>query len=542
MPPILKNPLPQAVLAWLLFAVPVLLTAHAALDTDSAMRLVQVRDLLHGQAWFDVTQYRMNPPAGVAMHWSRLLDAPLALLMWIGGEGFMLAAWPLLMFFAVLWALARLGLIAGGRIAVPVTLLLALLCVFLLPDFAPGAIDHHTLQMALMLWGAVALVEGRAIPAALLTALALAVGLEVLPYAMAIAVCAALWLTDRREQAWDFGLWLAIAALVLLVVIADARYRFHAACDTYSLLQAALLVTGGLGLAAISFLPRRRLVAVAALALVLIALAALLAPACLAGPYGGMDAQLRAIFLARINEARSAVSFFTFAPSEWVGGVFYGAVIAGLSLLQPRSRARCLLIALSLTALAVSLWQVRGVPFLILFALPGFAAMLARLLQARGIVAFAAALLLGNQAAFAVAGVIYEGTQAHGARIAAFGHQTGCAAPAAVGILNARPKGLVAAFVDQGPAILAATKDTVLAGPYHRDAQGILDSYRIFTLPRDQARAVLKARGVSYVMVCTAAPDWDFYRRSGPGGIVAARPGWLTPLDRHGDVFLYRVD
>ena len=48
------------------------------LSTDDAMRLVEVRDLLAGQGWFDLTQYRLSPPGGVAMHWSRLVDVPLA--------------------------------------------------------------------------------------------------------------------------------------------------------------------------------------------------------------------------------------------------------------------------------------------------------------------------------------------------------------------------------------------------------------------------------------------------------------------------------
>jgi hypothetical protein len=53
---------------------------HLALpDTDDAMRLVQVLDLLGGQGWFDKVQHRFMPPAGVASHWSRLVDAPLAL-------------------------------------------------------------------------------------------------------------------------------------------------------------------------------------------------------------------------------------------------------------------------------------------------------------------------------------------------------------------------------------------------------------------------------------------------------------------------------
>ncbi len=51
------------------------------LSTDDAMRLVQVRDLLAGQNWFDLTQHRLSPPAGVTMHWSRLIDLPLAALI-----------------------------------------------------------------------------------------------------------------------------------------------------------------------------------------------------------------------------------------------------------------------------------------------------------------------------------------------------------------------------------------------------------------------------------------------------------------------------
>src|SRR5579872_717480 len=47
-------------------------------DPDDAMRLLEVRDWLAGQSWFDVTQYRLNPPVGVPMHWSRLVDVPIA--------------------------------------------------------------------------------------------------------------------------------------------------------------------------------------------------------------------------------------------------------------------------------------------------------------------------------------------------------------------------------------------------------------------------------------------------------------------------------
>src|SRR3546814_13097967 len=42
------------------------------------MRLRQVRGLLDGQGWYDLRQYRLNPPGGFDIHWSRLVDLPIA--------------------------------------------------------------------------------------------------------------------------------------------------------------------------------------------------------------------------------------------------------------------------------------------------------------------------------------------------------------------------------------------------------------------------------------------------------------------------------
>ena len=86
--------------AWLLGSVPVLTAlgliftlaiswpiamevwrTGAFANTDDAMRLVEVRDWLAGQAWFDLHQYRLDPPGGVQMHWTRVVDVPLALLI-----------------------------------------------------------------------------------------------------------------------------------------------------------------------------------------------------------------------------------------------------------------------------------------------------------------------------------------------------------------------------------------------------------------------------------------------------------------------------
>src|SRR5947209_10164609 len=53
----------------------------AFFDSDDAMRMVQIRDLMAGQSWFDLTVHRIDPPHGLSIHWSRLVDVPLVALI-----------------------------------------------------------------------------------------------------------------------------------------------------------------------------------------------------------------------------------------------------------------------------------------------------------------------------------------------------------------------------------------------------------------------------------------------------------------------------
>jgi len=512
--------------AWALFAGASLWLTHGPiqLDTDSAMRLVQVRDLLHGQSWFDTVQHRMNTPYGLPLHRSRLVDAPLALLMLVS-ETFALIAWPMLLYGALLFLLARLAeRLAGARAVVPV-LLLTLLCTELFAVFTPGNIDHHGLQLVLMLAALLSVVEQRPVLTAIVVGFSLAVGLETLPYAIVAILFAALGEGARR-----FGF--ALAGMALLLLAAAGSDRFLAVCDSYSLFYAALLAGGGLGVAAISFLPRHRLAALGALALILLALAAMLNPACLAGPYAGMDARMRLIFLDRINEARPVWSFFRLAPAQVIGGYLYAAVALAFCFAVPPGRARLAVILFAAAALLTATLQYRATPFALVFALAGLAAGLVQITRHRSIVWVAAMLLLGNGAVFTIAGEVAEGRQKAANRAIAFFEQEDCGHEMAMEAFKQLPSGRVAAFVDQGPGVLAYTRNSVIAGPYHRDAAGILDTYEIFT--GKDPRAVLNRRGIDYLMTCRAAPDWEFYRAGGAliSQLAAGRtPPWLTEVE-----------
>ena len=50
--------------AWFLFNRWAEIHAFALGDTDDNLRMMQVRGLLGGQDWYDLRQYRLNPPFG----------------------------------------------------------------------------------------------------------------------------------------------------------------------------------------------------------------------------------------------------------------------------------------------------------------------------------------------------------------------------------------------------------------------------------------------------------------------------------------------
>src|SRR6185369_11999382 len=72
-----------AILTWLAFCGWFIFQRWGAIrwfglgDTDDNMRMMQVRGLLEGQGWYDLAQHRM---AGSNIHWSRLVDLPIAAL------------------------------------------------------------------------------------------------------------------------------------------------------------------------------------------------------------------------------------------------------------------------------------------------------------------------------------------------------------------------------------------------------------------------------------------------------------------------------
>ena len=128
------------------------------IGNDDAMRLVQVRDFLAGQSWFDVTQYRLGFYAGTPMHWSRLIDLPIAVILWVfsifltqdWAEMATMTIWPLALIVPTLWAMHRASVRFGGAQAGAFGYLFGIIAIITTRKFEIGALDHHNVQMMLM--------------------------------------------------------------------------------------------------------------------------------------------------------------------------------------------------------------------------------------------------------------------------------------------------------------------------------------------------------------------------------------------------------
>lgn len=556
-------------------------------NPDDAMRAVQLRDFLAGQGWYDLVPRRLSPGHPFAMHWSRLVDLPLAgtetLFRWAGAgperaERLMRLLVPPLLFAAALRSLIAIARgLGGSRAALPAALLFAG-STEAVGQFIPGHIHHHGVQATLLLASTAlllrALRSGGSLPAAgagAVMALSLGVGLQNLPFAIAEAAVAVLaWVVaghGARGLLASFGIGLAGGAMASFAAdVAPADWG-SGACDAFSTAHLLAATLGGLGAATLAAATARlggrvgRMVAALALAILVGAALAVVYPACLHDPMAGVDPLLRREWLAEVGEALPLARLLALDP---VGGAVLALTLAGgllatlaaTILAPPAERAPwAALCLLALVGVAGTGYQVRVAPATCAFLVPGVAVAVlrlhARLARRPGRPALLAAVVLGlfgNGAAWAALGVpaarLFGGARGV-ATVAA--EPWACFEPALYGPLAALPPGLVLSTIDPGSAILAATPHAVLAAPYHRNAAGNRVALLAFAATPGEAEAIVRASGAAYLAACRASSELAETAVRHPGSLAAALlsgrlPAWLAPVGTGREpVLLFRV-
>jgi len=553
-------------------------------DNDNLMRLAEVRDLLGGQGWFDLHQYRMGPAGGFVMHWSRLVDAPIAALVLLGealtgsraaGETAALVLWPALLFAAALFSILRGARSLGGGEAVLPALVIGGAALHFISIFAPGAIDHHNMQLALTLGMIAALARpapgwrGGAAAGAC-AAIMLAVGMETAPYVAAGGlVAAALFFAggaDGRRVAAGFGAaFAAIAALAFTATVDPAAWGMPA-CDAYSVAQFAIAMVSGAGLATVAALPvlsatrMRRLVALGLIGVAAGGLAVAFFPQCLADPYAGLDPRLQKYWLSAITEAQSLKAVLSTVPAmavSYYATPLLAALLLGAGMFAPAGRRRetAVVLAFLAVAVAVSAWQVRGAMFSIPIATIALSAWIGRRRKLaaaapspRNTLMMAAAWLVSINVAWTAAAERLLPLQTASAMATPAGRAKACHRAADYDRLAALPAGGVLAISNLGVPILRYTPHHVLAGPYHRNVDGNLLAIRAFMEGEASALAIVREQGIAYVALCPGNDETKTFAAWAPDGFLAElgrnnAPGWLEPLagGDGGALTIYRV-
>ena len=548
-------------------------------DNDSLLRLVEIRDLIGGQAWFDLHQYRMGPPGGFVMHWSRLVDAPIAAIIVAvsaltgkpaTGETVALLAWTTPLMAAALTFLLRIARAVYDESATMPALIICTAALHFSGVFAPGDIDHHNVQLTLCLAAITALIVGRGyiagIAAGAACALMLAVGMETLPYvAVAGMTAAATYLLgDRPEaaKAAGLGMGLAVGGLATFVATVPASSWLTSHCDAYSIPQFSVAAISGIGLAVAAVSPvlgrsfGTRLAALLALGIAVAAVIVTAFPQCLADPYAGLDPKLQQFWLNQVAEAQP---FWRVLSGDWVKAAgsyvtpILALVVLGLRLRRHGNPAGWILMAFLTAAFAVSLWQVRGATFslpLAAIALAGWvgdgrnrtASTSGRLPLLRMPLVWLVSLNVSWSAAAHAASV------ALGETAPAASPAGTCERPADYALLVAQRPTTVLAISNLGAPILARSPHRVLAGPYHRNVTGNLLTLDAFTGTAEQARTTIQSNQIGLVTLCRGNAETALLTAQAPDGFLATLvrnqpPDWLEklPQDASEPLEIYRV-
>lgn len=551
-------------------------------DPDDMMRLQEVRDWLAGQSWFDVSQYRIDPPAGLSMHWSRLVDVPLAamilatrpLLGSANAELFACIAVPFLTYVCLallvakitqrLSGNARLGLIAAALTAIDGGAVLTV---------RPMRIDHHGWQAVCGLAMVAALIGGRVRPrttaalAGCFAALWINISLEGIMFTAVCGVWLGLaWVIDPQREQGRLPAYLGAvtgASLILFLVVHGGALFDQTFCDAISPVHMIAFAIAAAGTTACLALGARgpywRLAGLALTAAMAGAVYRLGAPQCAGGPFASLGPLAYEFWYLPIGE--------------------------GLPLWKQPAQLAVLMIGYPLAGLAMAVWWVRRSTGearreAITYAALLFGATLIGIGLER---AGALSNLLALPAGMLLAGHLWkraERLQQAGARIAAMAGvvllclpitpniAAAMLFPAPVSIasgvsrepegaclglgnlahLDAIPPALMLATPGSAEALIVASHHSSVSAGYHRDRARMEDVIRFFLSDEATAHAIARRTGPRYLMFCRAVGDARLFAHVAPNGMAARlekddAPAWLEPVPVPGAhyVRLYRI-
>ena len=559
------------VVAWLIFCTYFVIDRWNAIrffalpDTDDNLRMSQVRALLGGQDWYDLRQYKLNPPAGANVHWSRLVDLPIAGLVLalrpiVGGvdaERVAIAVAPMLPLLLLLFSVTLIVRRLIDSRAYPLAFVAFFFAYSCIGMFMPARIDHHGWQLALLALAMAGMADpvrarGGAVTG-LASALSLAIGLEMLIYLAIAGVAMVLfWVWDRDERGRLSAYAASLGGGTAMSFLLFASYANRAPiCDALSpvwlsdaLLGSALL----LGMAMHSPANWKRRLALAMGAGVAVAtFHASMWPQCLTR-LEGVSPEVYDLWLSHVREARPIYRHgwktVVAVASIPITGVVGWLLLAWVKRRDSNLLRRILAVAApALVAGLLLLWQTRAGPAAQVLALSGAIALLwvtvplaqkSKHMLVR-VLGTAVLVIVGLGAAAPAASNFYPVEKKKPAARAVDKANRQCPSLWAMKPIAQQPKGMVFTFVDLRPRLITVTHHSTVTGPYHRNGQQIADVMKAFRGDEAQARRIIAKYRSDYLLVCPNMSTATIFRAETPNGFYGQLsrgrvPSWLTPV------------
>ncbi len=588
-------------IGWFWSQMPRVVNEGALIDTDDYQRLSEVRAWMGGQGWYDLVNHRMNPPAGADMHWSRLVDVPLWLLIrffdlftdTVTAERLVTIVWPALLLIATVLVVVAICRRLDPQSAPLLALLFTVTCITALSEFMPGRIDHHSVQILLFSLMLLGIVSGRLWWGHLLLGAAIAasisVGLDailIIPFLLAWVGLD--WCLGRDSDGRGLmmtGLGLAVATPVLYVLNIAPSQWLVMRCDANSSFYflALMLAAGSFALLSLASarLPGQagerfsiavRICAGATVGALAVATLFSVYPECLGGPLAQVSDELKTKWLVDVGEARGLFEQLASTPRLWISTLAYSVLllITGAYVVHERYRDRPEILVLYATlaiSILSSILQFRtlrigifaSIPLCALFVQSMWTMIRARFEATPLRQAFlqTAVVVIMSSPAWIVLSIAFipHSSEGKAAGTSASRSHEGwraddphifCNRESDYAAMAALEPGLVMSDLNIGPAVPVFTHHTVVGGPYHRNERAILDTRDFFRTDVQTAERITRERGIKYVAFCEdvepLSPNPKRKDALAVQIVTGKEPAWLERISHEGErMHLFRV-
>ena len=515
----------------------------ATKGNDDIMRLLTVRDWLAGQGWYDVRQYRLMPPEGVSLHWSRYIDAGISaiilpLTMFVPmdtAEQIAVTVWPTLVLVVSVLVVG----FGSRRVFGTTAACFAVLCIVLWPLTADlhsraGNLDHHNIQWLMMVIMSFAVIwpnhpRKAGFIGGIAAAFSLAVGLESLVFIVGVGIIvfvrAALSSTqESRKFLATFCTTLGLGCVGLWLGQTGPADRAVLMCDQ---LGPPTLLMVGIAMIASLFVvvlanrqtnPFLNLGLAAGVTIAGLLVAWPMLAHCLAGPYAQIPAELQELIATQVTEAKPGLVYARTRAAAALVFTIPIFVAVGFGLIKwfgerdgsvrgkHAHKALGLLLLMCMIGIPMMFLQMRTVIIAAAVApMIGGVVMADRIGQylgsrnlKDGLVALVIGLMLLSPKTIvrSVAPILPSSTGGGNSA------QDDCRSYKSLIALNEVPSTVIFTHINFGPSLIWATHHSSLAAPYHRNADAFLNGIVPFQMEEADFVSYVRDTTATHLLLC----------------------------------------